>query len=235
MLIFGSRFSASLAFVRRALVSVVVCLAGAGAVGAAGWSLQTVTLPPPARAARIAADASAWLHDYRYSIDVFRSQGRRLRGTCLRGWFPSRGHARRFVHGSLLVLQGGPVVVDTGGRRYVRFLAGTRRRGLPGFLAIAAGCTSSLANDLYAAIQRNGHVSVERAYAANRPALALRVPPVRGERLTIYVSPRRYRPLVVTAAVGGSVATARIYLTRATQRVLSHYRRLLERTALRHA
>lgn len=235
MLILGSRFGARLAFVRRALVSVVVCLAGAGAVGAAGWSLQTVTLPPPARAARIAADASAWLHDYRYSIDVFHSHGRTLRGTCLRGWYHRRGQAGPFVHGSLLVLQGGPVVVDTGGRRYVRFLAGTRRHGLPAFLAIAAGCTSPLNNDLYAAIQRAGHVSVERAFAANQPALALHVPPVRGERLTIYVSPRQYRPLVVTATVGGSVTTARIHLTRATQRVQSHDRRLLERTAVRHA
>jgi hypothetical protein len=219
--------------VRRALVSVVFCLSGTGAVAAAGWSLQLVALPPPAPAARIAADVSTWLRNYRYSIDVFHADGRRLRGTCLRGWYPR--HGRHLVRGSLLVLDGGPVVLDAGGRRYLRFVAGRQRRDLPAFLAVAVGCTSSLGGALYAAAEGKTHLNVQRAYAANQPALALHLPLVHDERLTLYVSPRQYRPLVAIAAAKGRVATARIYLARATLRLRSRYRRLLSGKATRPA
>ena len=207
-------------------MSFAVCLAGAGTVAAGGWSLEAIVLPAPARADRMAADVSAWLRDYRYSIDVFHVHGQRLRGTCLRGWYP-QPRVRHLVPGSLLALRGGPVVVDTGGRRYLHFVSGRQRRDLPVFLAVAAGCTSSLSRLLYAAVEGNAHLGVERSYAAGQAAFALRVSRVHDERLTIYVSPRGYRPLVVVAAVGGRVATARIYLARATPRVRSRYRRLL--------
>jgi hypothetical protein len=230
MLTSGSRSGTRLGFLRRALLSVVVCCAGAAAVSAAGWALQTVTLPRPARADRIAADASVWLHDYPYSIDIFRSGGRRVRATCLRGWYP-RGHGRRRVRGSLLSLDGGLVAVETGGRRYVRFISGRQRSALPAFLAVATGCTSSLGDALYTALQRDVNLRVERAYAAHQPALALRVPQVHGERLTIYVSARQHRPLVVDSTVDGRAATARIYLAPVTRRLMSRDRRLLAGSA----
>jgi len=220
--------------VRGALLSVVVCLAGSASLCAAGWSLQTLTLPPPARGARVAADVSTWLHEYRYSIDIFHSRGHRLRGACLHGWYPQRRNARRFARGSLVVLDGGPVVLDTGSRRYVRFLSGRQRRDLPVYLAVATGCTSSLSASLYAAVHQDKSPRVERAYAANQPALALHAQ-LHDERLTIYVSPRSYRPLVVIATVGGRTATARIYLVRAGWQVRAHYRRLLAELGIRSA
>lgn len=210
---------------RGALVSVVVFLAGAGAVGAAGWSLQTATLPPPDRASRVAADVSTWLREYHYSIDIFHSHDRRLRGSCLSGWFP-RSQGAMLRPGVMLALGGRTVVLDTG-RKYLRFVVGRQRPDFPASLAIAAGCTTSLGNALYAATRASGDLSVERAYAANQPALALHLPPVRDERLTIYVSPRKYRPLVAIAAAEGRTATARLYLVRATLPLRKRYRDLL--------
>jgi len=68
---------------------------------------------------------------------------------------------------------------------------------------------------------------MERAFAANQPALALEISNLRDERLTVYVSPRQYRPLVAIAAAEGQTATARIYLAHATLRLRIHYRQLL--------
>jgi hypothetical protein len=211
--------------VRGALLSVVVCLAGAGAVAAAGWSLQRVVLPAPAQADRIAVSVSTWLRDYRYSIDIFHARGHRLRGACLHGWYP-RSHRAHLVRGSVLVLDRGPIVLDTGAK-HLRFVAGRPQRNLPARLAVSVGCTASLGNALYAAAQGGGHLSVERAYAANQPALALRVPQVHHERLTLYVSPLQYRPLVAIAEFEGRVATARLYLAHAPLRLRWRYRRLL--------
>src|SRR5579864_2394197 len=66
---------------------------------------------------------------------------------------------------------------------------------------------------------------IEVARAANRPAVALELH-LHHERLTLYLSPRTYRPLVVLGAVGGEIASARIYLTRLTYSRLAQFRRL---------
>lgn len=214
---------------RRALVSVVVGLAGAAALAAAAWAVQTVALPQPARAHRVAADVGQWFHYYRLSIDVFHSDGHRFSGECLRGSYRIRGPRHvRHAHGSVLALSGGPVVLLTGKRR-IRLVSGRRRSELPAFLAVAAGCTKALASEVDAAAQSNLRLRVERAYAANQPALALRLPRIRDERLTIYLSPRNDRPLVAVAAVGGRIATARLYLTRATTGRKARIRALLQR------
>src|SRR5262249_56901862 len=70
--------------VRRALLSVAVGLAGAACVTASGWALPAAALPPPTPAARVAAEASAWFHDYRLVVDVFHFHHRRMTGACLR-------------------------------------------------------------------------------------------------------------------------------------------------------
>jgi hypothetical protein len=208
---------------RRTLVSVVVGLPGVAALIAGAWAFQTLALPPPTRADRAAADAEAWFHFHRLSIDVFNASDRRFSGECLRGWHV-RSHSRL---GSVLVMSGGPVALVSGKGR-IRFASGHRRTALPAFLAAAIGCTGSLASALTTAVRSSQRLTIERAYAANQPALALEVH-LDDERLTIYLSPRSFQPLVALGAVGGRIATARLYLPRVTPAHIATFRRLAQR------
>jgi hypothetical protein len=216
--------------VRRALLSVVVGLTGAVVLAGAGWALQDVALAQPARADRVAADAAAWLRYYRLSIDVYHSDHHSIRGACLRGvyWTRRHGHWHRAL-ASLSELAGGPVVLGTWKKHSTAHVSGRRRPGLPPLLTVAAGCTEAVANELDAAAQSGLRLRIERAYAANQPALALRLPRLRHVRLTVYLSPWDYRPLVVVAVGGGEVATARLYPAPATPARLEQFRRLLRR------
>jgi hypothetical protein len=72
---------------------------------------------------------------------------------------------------------------------------------------------------------------LERAYAANQPALALELR-LHDERLTLYLSPRGYRPLVVLGAVGGRIAVARLYLTHVAPAQGAMFRRFVRRHAI---
>jgi hypothetical protein len=66
-------------------------------------------------------------------------------------------------------------------------------------------------------------MTVSRAYAANQPAIALRVSRGNDRRLTLYVAPRTDRPLVTIVALADHEATARLYLSRAEPRLLAHF------------
>lgn len=207
-------------YVRRAILSVSVALLATAGVAASGWALQAAALPPPKPAARVAADASEWFHDYRLAVDVFHFDHRRTKGACLRGWF-GRAHGHK-TRGSLLSLESGPVLhVSPHGRITV---AGGRPDGRMGDkLAVKAGCTGKLEGALVAAAQNGDHLLAARAYAANRPAIALRWSRGRDEDMTLYVSPRSDRPLVAIVEVAGHDATARLYLARARPRLLEHF------------
>jgi hypothetical protein len=211
--------------VHRALLSVVVGLAGAVGVAVSGWALQAAALPPPTPAARVAADASAWFHEYRLVIDVFHFDHRRTSGACLRGWF---GHANGHkAHGSLLALEPA-TLLRTAARRRVVVVSGRPGRPLPAGLAVATGCSSALAGALATAAQSGARLSVSRAYAAHRPAIALKVAPTREGRLTLYVSPGTDRPLVAIVAIDGHEAKARLYLARVKPHLLAHFDLLAE-------
>jgi hypothetical protein len=206
--------------VRRALLSVVLGLAGAAGVAVSGWALQAAALPPPTPAARVAADASTWFHEYRLVVDVFHFDHRRTSGACLRGWFGhSHGHKARE---SLLSLESG-TILRTLPKRRVAVFEGHPNRHLPGSLAVGAGCSLALAATLAEAAQTNGDMTVSRAYAANQPAIALKVSRGREKRLTLYVSPETRRPLVAIVAIADHEATARLYLTRVRRAVLAHF------------
>jgi hypothetical protein len=81
-----------------------------------------------------------------------------------------------------------------------------------------------LGKTLAAAAQSGGHLTAERAYAANRPAIALELQRGKRGRLTLYVSPRTNRPLVAIVDRAGEQVTARIYLQRVSRRVLRRFR-----------
>lgn len=206
---------------RRTLTSAAVALAGAAAVTAGGWALQAAALPPPAHADRVAADASAWLHDYRLVVDTFHVDHRRLTGACLRGWFPSPEGAKTRM--SLLSVGPGKIFRLPGGRR-VSTQAGELVRSAPVGLMALAGCSAKLSAVLAAAAQYDRDLRVERSYAANRPTLALKLDRRRDERLTLYVSPKTYLPIVAIVERDGHTATARLYLNRITPRLLSRFR-----------
>jgi hypothetical protein len=204
--------------VRRTLLSAAVAFAGAACVTASGWALQAGALPPPRPATRVAADASAWFHDYRLVVDVFHVDHRRLMGACLRGWFP-RPH-RPKARASLLSLGAGPLRMPD--KRHP-WLAAARRGSGPNRLLAFVGCSGKLASVLGAAAQSGDHLSTERSFAANQPAVALEVKHGKDERLTLFVSPRTYRPLVAFADLEGRQATARLYLSRLQSGLLGQF------------
>ena len=210
---------------RRALLSVAVGLAGAACVTASGWALQTAALPPPTPADRVAAEASAWFHDYRLTVDVFHFDHRRTNGACLRGWF-GRIHGKK-AHASLLSLESGPIYRATKGQP-LALVEGHPSRRLPGPLAATAGCSGELARKLATAAQDGAHLTVSRSYAANRPAIALKISRSNDERLTLYVSPETYRPLVAIVGRNGREVTARLYLSRVKRHLLVRFRLLRE-------
>jgi hypothetical protein len=202
-------------------VSVAVAFAGAAGVIASGWALQAAALPPPRPAARIAADASAWFHEYGLTVDVFHFDHRRVKGACVRDSIKSRNG--REIQASLLSFAAGPILRLSGKRRVSVVAARRLRRFPPGLLAADAGCSGELARTLATAAQSGGHLTTERSYAANRPAVALELQRGREERLTLYVSPRTDRPLVAFVDLDRRTITARIYLQRGTRRVLARY------------
>lgn len=207
--------------VRRALVSVAVALAGAAGVIASGWALQAAALPPPKPAARVAADASVWFHDYRLAVDVFHFDHRRTEGACVRGWI--RRRSREKTRASALSFGTGRILRVAGDGRVSVVVARRRRPWPPGRLAAEAGCSRMLAGTLAAVAQSGGHLTTERAYAANRPAIALELERGRQERLTLYVSPRTDQPLVAVLHLDGREIAARIYLQRVRKRVLRRF------------
>lgn len=209
----------------RALLSLAVGLAAAACVTASGWVLQAAALPPPTPAARVAAEASAWFHEYRLVVDVFHFDHRRTSGACLRGWF-GRVHGAK-ARASLLSIESGPIYRATKGQP-LAVAKGHRSRLLPGSLAAAAGCSGELAPRLARAAQSGAHLTVSRAYAANRPAIALKVSRSNDERLTLYVAPETYRPLVAIVSADGREATARLYLSRVKRHVLLRFHLLRE-------
>ena len=197
-------------------------------MAASGWALQAAALPPPKPATRVAADASAWFHDYRLLVDVFHVDHRRLKGACLRGWF-SRPH-RHKARASLLSLGAGPLLVPETRHPWI---AADRHGGQPGRLLAFVGCSGKLAPVLATAAQSGAHVTTERSYAANQPAIALEIEHGKDERLTLFVSPRTYRPLVAFVDLEGRQATARIYLSRLKSGLLSRFHLIPEGRASR--
>jgi hypothetical protein len=207
--------------VRQALVSVVIALIGVAGVIACGWALQAAALPPPKPAARVAADASVWFHEYRLAVDVFHFDHQRSEGACVRSWF-LRGNGAK-VHSSILSFRSGPILRLSDSRRVSVIMSRREKRFPPGLLAAGAGCSRTLARTLAAAAQGVGHISTERSYAANRPAIALELQLGREKRMTLFVSPRTYRPLVAFVDLDARKITARIYLQRVTRAVLARF------------
>lgn len=184
-----------------------------------GWALQAAVLPPPTPATRVAANASAWLHDYRLTVDVFHVEHRRLKGACLRGWFP-RPHESK-ARASMLSLAANSIQLVP--ERHHPWLAASRGNDQPARLLALVGCSGELASVVAEAAQSGGHLTTERGYAANQPVDALELEHGKDARLTLYVSPRSFRPLVAFVDLNGRKATSRLYLTAAVPSTLNRF------------
>jgi hypothetical protein len=183
-------------------------------------------LPEPKPAAEVAADASVWFHRYRLAVDVFHFHHRRIEGACASSLAQRPGG--RNVRTSVLSYRSGPIVRVVGKRHVSVVAAGQRRRFPPELLAADAGCSRLLSGVLTSAAQNGGHITTERSYAANRPVIALELQLGREERLTVFVSPRTDRPLVVFVNLDRRQITTRIYLQQVTGRALAPFRLLHE-------
>lgn len=200
-------------------MSVAIGVFGACGVAASGWALQAAALPAPKSADRVLADASTWLHEYRFAVDVFHAGPRPVRAACLRGAVVRRGRPR--PGGILSFGQRSVILVTTGGR--VSLLSGSRLRVPPARLAADAGCTGALELALVRAAQTGDHISVERAWAAHQPTLALEVQRGDQGRLTVYVSPKTSRPLVAVVHAKNLTVKTRLYLTRIAAPLLHRF------------
>jgi hypothetical protein len=209
--------------VRRALVSVAVASVGAAGVAASAWAVQAAALPPPKPAARVAADASVWFHEHRLAVDVFHFDHRRVKGACVRGWQHPRNGGK--IRASLLSFRTGPIL-RVWGKQNVSVVVAGQRRSPPGLLAADAGCSRMLERTLAAAAQGAGHLTMEPAYAANRPVIELELQLGREERLRLFVAPETEQPLVAFVDLDAQKITARIYLQRVRPEVLAHFRLL---------
>lgn len=204
---------------RRALLSVAVALAGGGALAGAAWSVQAAGLPPPSRAGRVAADATRLLSEHRVIVDIFHLDHQRLRGICVGGWFPLPDGKK--APGSLLALQSGTQYLIAGGKVHADL--GLRRRARLPRLAFEVGCGRNITRALLPAEQGGVHLRAERAYAAGRPAIALRLHSAHDGGFSLYVAAGTYQPLVAIVHRWGETMTARLYLAHFTPALLSRF------------
>ena len=204
---------------RRALLSVTVGLAGAGTVTGVAWSVQTLALPAPTRAARVAAGASRWLAEHQAVVVIFHSDGHRSKGLCLSGWF-GVGQGR-LATGSLLALPSGAQYL-VAAKEVLRDRGFGRRQPSPP-LAAAVGCAQNLEQALLPGEQTLRDLDARRAYAAGRPAIALRLRDAGDRLFTLYVAAGTYQPLVAMVHSPSETVTARLYLAHRSPFLLARF------------
>ena len=204
---------------RSAVVTLLVACAVGLATFAGGWAVQAASLPPPERSDRVAAHAVAWLLRFRLVESSFRIDGGRVvHGRCLDGWFPSRGGGAD--RGTLLRLDDGVSIVSVPPHSLdVDGAPGGEPRGLPLAQLELAGCPRVLAPLLGGLVQSGRRVRVTRAFAAGRPALAVRIPTTR-TRIVLYLTPKTDRPIAVSVTTGRDSGRGRLRLTRLTPALL---------------
>jgi hypothetical protein len=206
--------------VRSALVTVLVAGSMAGGVFAGGWALQAAALPAPQRGNTAGAGAVTWLLRYRLVESAFRiNHGPVVHGRCLVDWFPqgnglsSRGTLLRLDDGvSLLSVPPHGLDVDDP--------YGAEPKGLPLVQLELAGCPRVLAPAVAQLVQSRRNVHVERAFAAGRPALSLRVTTSR-THITLYLAPKTARPIAIAVTSPRFSGRGRLSLTRLTPAMLN--------------
>ena len=206
---------------RKRVLSLSAGLLGAVVVLGVAWSVQLIALPLPQHADLVAARAAGWLNDYDTSVDVFYAGNRRIEGVCLNGPLEER-HSEQ-TKSSLLVLPRGERFHVTQTRTEERVVDRRGQQTPPGLLAANAGCTYELLVQIGDAARAKVGIDAVPARVAGLPAIAVRLPVTRHERLTLYVAPSTYRPLAASAVIDGQRITARLHLTHHDQRLLARF------------
>lgn len=205
--------------VRSPVVTLLVACTVGLATFTGGLAVQAASLPPPERSDRVAARAVAWLLRYRLVESSFRLDGGPVvHGRCLEGWFPSTGG--RVDRGTLLRLDDGVSLVSVPPHSLeIDGAPGGEPRGLPLAQLELAGCPRILAPFLGGLAQSSRRVHVTPAFAAGRPALAVRIPTAR-TRIVLYLAPKTDRPIAVSVTSSRRSGRGRIRLTRLTPGLL---------------
>jgi hypothetical protein len=203
---------------RSTVVTALVASAVVAIVLGVGWLVQSASLPAPARADVIAADAATWLSRYRLVESTLKiGSDPSSHETCLAGWFPAPGDG---LAPGLVLRFGRSRIVEVRGRTTQVPAAGALARPRVTVLRVAlAGCPRFLARRIAGRIDSGAKLRIERATVAGRPALALPIS-FRGLRLRIYLTPLTYRPIAVSANADGLVGESRIHLTTLTPSLL---------------
>jgi hypothetical protein len=212
---------------RSAVVTLAVACTVAAAIGGVAWEVQAAALPTSTRAERVAAQAVSWFLRYRLVESRFRiGGGGPVRSSCLQGALPA--HAATADRGTVLELSTGRTIVDTRHALYVLGAPAGEPTALALFQLELAGCSRIVGAQLASLLQRGGRIRAEHSFVAGYPALALRMS--RGNtRLTVYVTPRTFKPFALDVRSAHFSGSARIRLTVLTS---AEKRRILARADL---
>jgi hypothetical protein len=181
--------------VRRVLLTIAVACVVAASAMTAGWGLQAAILPPPARSARVAASAVSWLLRSGLVESAFRiGRGPLVRSDCLQGW-PTVTRSRSQSQAAVLVLSSGGTLVYMRPGLRVFGAGGDEPSPLPLVQLELGGCANIVAPRIAGVVQTS-RLRVERSFAAGHPALAI-VVPTHATRLTVYVTPRTFKPFAI--------------------------------------
>lgn len=196
---------------RASFVTLAVALSVAGGVAGAGWAVESVTLPAPAHADRVKAEALGWfLRNHLVDTTVLAPSEGGLREQCLSGPLRALRHDG-LAHASLLVRSGAPALTDALGRLP---LGATARRGGGYGLGLArmelAGCPAVIAAQL-ALVVRTKSASVTPSRSGGKPVLAIQAAPP-PSLVTVYVRTRTFEPVAITVLRPGFAGRSRIVL-----------------------
>jgi hypothetical protein len=165
-------------------------------VAAAGVGLDAAAFERPSTSVVLATNALHELALYRVMRADEVVGSRRLRSTCVQGWFPRR---HKVVRGALVLLSDGTELDDFGhGIRTADGKAATRahRRAF-----LLAGCPRLLGDRLGTRLLRGGSADVVPTVADGTAAWAIRVG--RASPLELFVDRRTLRPVALTLARAG--------------------------------
>jgi hypothetical protein len=164
------------------------------AVAALGVGIQAAAFSRPPHDALIATNAIRELLRYHVMRATENVGGRRVRATCLQGWFRAM-HRRRPAPGALVVLSNGVKLYDFGrGVRRVGLRGVPSQRDLARFLL--AGCPRYIGDHVGSELVSSHWVDLDPSRADGASALALDYGRVRAP-VEVFVDPRTYRPIEI--------------------------------------
>lgn len=198
---------------RGFLSTLAVACSLVGAVAGAAWAVEVVTLPQPANNDRIVATAVAWF--FRFGLvesDFEIGGGRPVDSACVQGRLPVLP-GKELEQATVLAFGGGALLDAQPGLRVIG-LGGGEPETLPLVQFELGGCSLFL-GQLLGALPQHRPFRIRRAVVAGHQALVVGLRTSR-TRITVYLTPKTFRPFAVRVASHRFSGHARIRFLRLT-------------------